>query len=305
MNGFNNPNFIPEIVERQSIEIKNNIPIPTISFFCSSWGQSVSFDEFCEMAVDAGFDGVETGIPADDKKSAELIETLRKHNLTYIFQCNLSGEDFDEYLTAYRRELERAAELKPVLINSHTGKDHFCRAKNEILIAAAESISQSTGVCIVHETHRGRFAFAAHVTREYLDRLPTLQLALDISHWCVVHETLLEDQSEAVSLALQRTAHIHARVGHSQGPQVNDPRAPEWQQNLQQHLIWWDFVVAQRQKQQKRLTITTEFGPPNYLPTLPYTQQPLADQWQINTYMLELLRSRYGRTSSRINPSGV
>jgi hypothetical protein len=41
------------------------------------------------------------------------------------------------------------------------------------------------------------------------------------------------------------------------------------------------------------MTILTEFGPPNYLPTLPYTQQPVADQWAINVYMMQMLRKRY------------
>jgi hypothetical protein len=43
----------------------------------------------------------------------------------------------------------------------------------------------------------------------------------------------------------------------------------------------------------KYLTILTEFGPPNYLPALPYTRQPVANQWEINAYMRELLRKRY------------
>ena len=37
----------------------------------------------------------------------------------------------------------------------------------------------------------------------------------------------------------------------------------------------------------------TEFGPPHYLPALPYTQQPVADQWAINVHMMQLLRKRY------------
>lgn len=251
------------------------------------------------MAVDAGFDGIETGIPPDAGKSEQLAETLGKHGLEYILQCNAFSTNFDDYLIAYRKELEHAARLKPILINCHTGKDHFYYDKNEKLIAAAEAISQLTGVPIVHETHRGRFPFAAHVTQEYLERLPALQLALDISHWCVVHESLLEDQSEAVSQALHRASHIHARVGHTQGPQVNDPRAPEWQASLLQHLIWWDAVVAHRRAQQLPITITTEFGPPNYLPTLPYTQQPLANQWELNTYMLDLLGARYNKKQNK------
>jgi hypothetical protein len=41
------------------------------------------------------------------------------------------------------------------------------------------------------------------------------------------------------------------------------------------------------------ITILTEFGPPMYLPVVPYTQQPLANQWEINVYMLNYLRNRY------------
>jgi hypothetical protein len=29
------------------------------------------------------------------------------------------------------------------------------------------------------------------------------------------------------------------------------------------------------------------------MPTLPYTRMPLADQWGINVYMMQLLRQRY------------
>jgi hypothetical protein len=29
------------------------------------------------------------------------------------------------------------------------------------------------------------------------------------------------------------------------------------------------------------------------MPTTPYTRQPLADQWAINVYMMQLLRKRY------------
>jgi hypothetical protein len=36
-----------------------------------------------------------------------------------------------------------------------------------------------------------------------------------------------------------------------------------------------------------------EFGPVDYMPALPYTRQPLADQWQINKHMVDTLRTRY------------
>ncbi len=70
--------------------------------------------------------------------------------------------------------------------------------------------------------------YAAHVTKQYIEKYPELKLTLDISHWCNVHESLLQDQQDTVNKALDRTEHIHARIGHQEGPQVNDPRAPEW-----------------------------------------------------------------------------
>jgi hypothetical protein len=109
-----------------------------------------------------------------------------------------------------------------------------------------------------------------------------------------VHESLLDDQQETIQLALSRTDHIHARIGHPEGPQVNDPRAPEWETTAKSHWQWWDKVVELKIRQGiKKLTFLTEFGPPDYLPALPYTRQPLADQWAINVYMKNQLKKRY------------
>lgn len=266
---------------------------PDLFFFCSTWGAVSTFEEFCKKAVDAGFDGIETDVPADEKEVGARMEALHKYGLSYIFQYGASETTFDTHLSSYEQGLARVAALHPLLINCHTGRDYFNDEQNEALITSAAAIGNAAAVPIVHETHRGRFSFAAHITRKYLSRLPVLSLALDISHWCNVHESMLDDQQEAVSLALSRTGHIHARIGHPQGPQVNDPRAPEWQPIVQQHLAWWDIIVADYHAQKKTLTITTEFGPADYLPTLPYTRQPLADQWELNCHMLHLLKARY------------
>ena len=94
-------------------------------------------------------------------------------------------------------------------------------------------------------------------------------------------------------MTLDRVHHIHARIGHPEGPQVNDPRAPEWEKIVNTHLGWWDKVAERKKKNGERLTILTEFGPPDYMPTLPYTRQALADQWAINVHMMQLLRKRY------------
>jgi len=52
-------------------------------------------------------------------------------------------------------------------------------------------------------------------------------------------------------------------------------------------------VVEIKKQKGEVLTVLTEFGPPDYMSTLPYTKQPLADQWAVNVYMMQLLRQRY------------
>jgi len=87
--------------------------------------------------------------------------------------------------------------------------------------------------------------------------------------------------------------HIHARVGHPEGPQVSDPRAPEWSDAVEAHLGWWQRVaVHQRSHGAPVLTITPEFGPPTYMPALPFTRQPVANLWEVNVYMRDLLKER-------------
>jgi len=108
-----------------------------------------------------------------------------------------------------------------------------------------------------------------------------------------VSESLLQDQQSTIDIALQRIDHIHARIGHPEGPQVNDPRAPEWESAVQAHVAWWDTVVEMKKQKGEVMTFLTEFGPTDYMPALPYTRQPLANQWEINVHMMKLLRERY------------
>ncbi len=265
-----------------------------LHFFCPRWGsEEIPFDQFLINVKDAGYDGVEMSLPFDVKQRTKIISAIEKYGLKLIAQhWETVDFNFDLHLINYQRHLENLASVNPLFINSQTGKDYYSMEENEVLIKAAAEISASTGVAIIHETHRGKFSFAAHVTKTYLEKIPSLQLCLDISHWCCVAETLLEDQQEAVELAIHHTHHIHSRVGFTEGPQVMDPRADEWRLVVEQHIAWWEQVVYKNTMEGKPTTITTEFGPFPYLQHLPYTNTPIYDQWAVNVYMMRLLRSK-------------
>ena len=55
---------------------------------------------------------------------------------------------------------------------------------------------------------------------------------------------------------------------------------------------WQRIVDRRRETGAAVLTICPEFGPPDYMPTLPYTRQPVADLWEVNLHMKELLQNR-------------
>ena len=104
-------------------------------------------------------------------------------------------------------------------------------------------------------------------------------------------ESLLEDQPEIVTEAIRRAEHIHARVGHAQGPQITDPRLPEWKRELDTFTSWWQRIID-KAKAEKRdyFTITPEFGPHPYLWNHPDTGDPIRNQWEINNWMKSYLQ---------------
>lgn len=261
--------------------------------FATNWGFNGSWDTFCDKIKTEGYDGTEAWYPTDEKQRHEFLAALEKHKLKFGLLVGGNDRDPAKHFHQFSSSLEKAAVLKPEYINCHSGRDHFSVEQNKSFITRTTEISNSTNVPIYHETHRSRILYSAPVARQFIQSLPELRLTLDISHWCNVHESLLDDQEEIVAIALSRTDHIHTRVGHPEGPQVNDPRAPEWKDAVDAHFGWWDRVVDIKRKEGKRLTMLTEFGPADYLPALPYTRQPVANQWEINKYMLDTLRKRY------------
>jgi sugar phosphate isomerase/epimerase len=267
-----------------------------LKIMATNWGFKGTLDEYCALVKKEGYDGIEIWWPLEKSKQEELFSALNKHQLDVGFLCGSGEADPQVHLTNFKSMINAAAAQsiqRPLYINCHSGRDHFSFEQNRAFIDHTASLAAQTGIRICHETHRSRMLFAAHITRNFIEKIPALRLTLDISHWCNVHESLLKDQQESVNLALARVDHIHARIGHPEGPQVNDPRAPEWSQAVQAHLTWWDAVVQSKKQKGEILTVLTEFGPPDYMPVMPYSRQPLADQWAINVYMMQLLRKRY------------
>jgi len=267
-----------------------------IKILCPLWGhEHLKLETFLEKIRLAGYDGIDTWIPADKNDKKILFDYLQHHGFHIVtHQHAAHGSTFEEFKKSFLANLHECAEPGPLLINSHTGRDYFSFQQNLELIDIAQEFAAKTGIIVAHETHRGRFGYCPQMIDEFLDLREELLLTADLSHWVCVTESMLENFERILNKAILRARHIHARVGFEEGPQVADPAAPEWKYALDHFLGWWDSIVAHNKEINRPvLTITTEFGPPPYMPVLPFTGTPAADQFQVNCFIKDLLRQRY------------
>ncbi len=246
--------------------------------------------ETLEQALDAvqaspvPYAGIEHAIllVGDD---AALSAELERRDLGFIPMMLTFGQTVEDHIGAFRMQLERAQAMPHQLVVSHSGRDSFDEEQSAKFFEEALRIERDLGVAVAHETHRGRILFNPWVTLRMLKRFEALMLNCDLSHWVVVAERLLESEMPLEQVA-PRARHVHARVGFENGPQVSDPRAPEFKRALNAHEGWWSAIWdAQRKGGTEVSTLTPEFGPPSYQPTLPNTLEPVGDLAEVCDWM--------------------
>jgi hypothetical protein len=263
-----------------------------ILFFQTDWGNTLPMDAFLAKVKAAGYDGVELWMPAGEDKKKSLQEGLKKYELEVIFLHGTARNlPFEEALRVYEVGLQEILAWKPVKVNSHTGNDFWTSEQNLAFIALGDRYAKQVGIPVLHETHRGRFSYTLPASVAMLRKFPNLKYTLDVSHWMVVHERLLTESDPLLQEIFPAVDHIHARVGFAEGPQVPNPAAPEWTNEVKTHLDIWEKII--RSQTGKVFTVTTEFGPPPYMATVPFTHQPLADQWEANVWIRDALKSRF------------
>ena len=177
--------------------------------------------------------------------------------------------------------------MDPHHIICHGGVDAWSLEQAKDFYTEALGYEANIGIPVAHETHRSRLLHSPWQTAEILNAFPDLNTALDLSHWVVMAERLIDDQLATIELAASRAIHVDARVGHEQGPQVPDPRDPAWLSHVTSFEAWWDLAMTPHQ------VVVPEYGPPPYLPTIPHTGKPVADLWAMCEWAKERLRARY------------
>jgi len=269
--------------------------------FHSLWGFTGGLELALAQARGLGFDGLEANLrhPALAARPAGAIrQDLAQAGMALVLEL-VTGGDYvprldaspAEHLAELEQQLRRAPDLDPLRITVLTGSDSWCWPEQQLFWSRALELAAACPLPVSFETHRSRSFFSPWTMAPYLDVFPSLRLTADLSHWCVVAERLMTPELEPVRAIASRVDHIHARVGHAQGPSVGHPFAPEWAEALEAHRRCWRLFGLHRSAAScGPFTITPEFGPDGYLPTLPFTAQPVADLLEINGAVAAWLR---------------
>ena len=216
-----------------------------------------------------------------------LGELCDSHDLGLSVMVHTFGDSVSDHLAHLESQLETAASVEPHHVICHGGVDAWSLEQASEFYEAATSMERRAGVPVAHETHRSRLLHSPWQTTAILEMFPDLNIALDLSHWVVMAERLLEDQTAAIEHAAERSIHVDARIGHEQGPQVPDPRDQAWAIQTAAFEGWWDLAIG------PETVVVPEYGPPPYLPTTPHSNQPVADLWDISDWAGKRLRRRY------------
>lgn len=265
-----------------------------LSLYRHLWGIDEPWETVFPKIKEHGYIGIETHLLPSRDKQQQFSDLITQHNFRYIAMIFTAGKTVDEHVASFEEQVTETLDFEPVIINCHSGVDAWTEKESSQFFAEVLKIESKYNISIAHETHRGRILYNPWTTYRLLNQFSELKLCSDFSHWVCVCERLIDDQIEIIEKCAERTIHLHARVGYGEGPQVPDPRAPEYRKELEAHEHWWDMIwTAQNKRGVRESTLTPEFGPPPYLQTLPYTQSSAANLWDICNWQAKRQAERF------------
>jgi len=260
------------------------------------WGfDGSSIEQAVEQLQLANMHGIEGPAPESSEGQQHWRKLFKEQNVSYIAEITTAGTyvperhaTLEQHLESLELKLQHSKALKPLFVSCLGGCDAWPEDKSLMFFQRAMALAKQYELDISFETHRSRSLFNPWITQRIVEQLPEIQLTVDFSHWCVVCERLMDTEIDVIHSIANNVKHIHARVGYDQGPQVPDPRAPEYEYALRAHQSWWEIIwQAQTNRGFITSTMTPEFGPDGYLHLAPYTKEPVANLWELNQWMAQ------------------
>lgn len=259
------------------------------------WGVPGPRDAAVAALLETGYDGIEA-ILFTPREHIEMARIVKRRALRFkgTIWTKDAGPRVSDHLAAFRRQLGDLLRVGAGSINVIGGHDCWTADESDRYFEGALKAGQAAEVPVSHELHRNSALFHPTATRRVLERFPEIRLTCDFSHWVVGCERLIDDQVDLIRLCAAHADHLHTRIGTVEAPQAADPRAPEAKPYVRAFERWWTMVwEAQLARGAALSTHCPEFGPPPYLPTLPYSQKPVADLADVCDWQMRRQATRF------------
>ncbi len=255
-------------------------------------GMEWSLDERFTMIRQAGFDGICTHFHTRSEVTP-WIGAARDHGFVIEGQC------FPTDIASLRPALDLAAEYGVHHLTVQADVRPYDVDSSVPILQGWHELGQAYGVNVLIETHRGMMTTDLWSTREMLDRLPTLPLLADLSHYVCGQETTLPvapRNQEMIERVLRQAQGFHGRIASSGQVQVElgFPCHRPW---VEQFLRWWEFGFRDwldRAAHDASLTFTCELGPRPYAISGP-DGNDLSDRWQDAMAMKAMIAELWGK----------
>ena len=309
------------MIKKEAVEMPKTEPLYVLTTWGLDFCDSYSWESTLKRIYSEGYRAIEAvPIFVYETNRGKFRELLNKVGLELIVQIHTDGGYFDiggeyvycktckptNHLESFRNQLKDAIEMNPIHVNIHAGHDSWDHEQSVDFMVKAQEIIHEYGMDgkVSFETHRARLMYNPYSTRQLLKDHRVngkIGITADLSHWCCVCHVIFDEQNErdvsfwpeTLQLVADHTLLIHHRVGYDQGPQISDPRDPNWSIAVDSHLKWWKTIWTSQRQRGCNHYLEMEFGPPPYMPTLPYTNQPVASQWDVNNAMLDIVAKAF------------
>ena len=187
----------------------------------------------------SGFQGIEGPVPLDPAGGRSFSNTLDQSGLGWIAEVStctpaglyvpLPGRSVEQHSESLEDGIVRSLEAHPASSTRWPATTRGASTTRSASTTASSGFRKNTASSSPSKPIAAAPTFNPWLTRDLLEALPDLRITCDFSHWCVVSERLVLDEfNDILALAARHAHHIQPRVGYSQGPQVPDPRAPEY-----------------------------------------------------------------------------
>lgn len=275
----------------------------TLKIFQSLWAMEIGsvrrpdrdLNENIKLIAEAGFDGISAHW-YDRTYVKQLDKLMKDHGLEAEGQC------FPKTVDDLKPALDTAVEF---------GVHHLClqpdvrpRSLDDCLplLEGWQQLSEEAGVEVLIETHRGRMTNDLFFTLDLIERMPSLKLLGDLSHFVVGREFTwpVSDENHALMhRILDSSCAFHGRVASSEQVQV-ELSFPHHKQWLDLFLDWWGYGFRswrRREAADASLAFVCELGPRPYSITDRYGEDT-TDRWVEALFLKERIRALWAQSAN-------